>query len=225
MFKSLLAAIWDCLRFSDKRNMHPKISSGWPPSIHFLPECIQKLSSSGKPVDKISEKAQFLLKKIGDIRNCLSIVTTEHLIHVTSQLDCCNSLLYGLPNSCILKIQRIQNSAARILYRRKKFDHVNPLLKQLHWLPIRQRMHYKLLLLCFKAQHGLAPSYFQDCIIPYSPCRPLRTKHLLVVPPTKLKTYGDRSFNKAAPLLWNKLPYHIQSCNKLDKFKRHLKSV
>ena len=177
-------------------------------------------------VNQICRKAQFLLKKIGDIRNCLSIVTTEHLIHayVTSQLDCCNSLLYGLPNSSILKLQRIQNSAARIIYRRKKFDHVTPLLKQLHWLPIRQRIEYKLLLLCFKAQHGLAPSYLQDCIIPYSPCRPLRTKHLLVVPPTKLKTYGDRSFNKAAPLLWNKLPYHIRSCNKLDQFKRHLKS-
>ena len=70
----------------------------------------------------------------------------------------------------------------------------------------------------------IAPSYLQDCIIPYSPCRPLRTKHLLVVPPTKLQTYGDRSFNKAASLLWNKLPYHIWSCNKLDQFKRHLKS-
>ena len=177
-------------------------------------------------VNQICGKAQFLFKKIGDIRNCLSIVTTEHLIpaYVTSQLDCCNSLLYGLPNSCILKLQRVQNSAARIIYRRKKFDHVTPLLKQLHWLPIRQRIHYKLFLLRFKAQHDLAPSYLQDCIIPYSPCRPLRTKHLLVVPPTKLKTYGDRSFNKAAPLLWNKLPYHIRSCNKLDQFKRHLKS-
>ena len=117
------------------------------------------------------------------------------------------TLLYGLPNSCILKLQRTQNSAARIIYRRKKFDHVTPLLKELHWLAIRQRIQYKLLLLCFKAHHGLAASYLQYCIIPYSPCRPLRTKHLLVVPPTKLKTYGDRSFNKAAPLLWNN--YHI----------------
>ena len=73
-------------------------------------------------VDQICRKAQFLLKKIGDIRNCSSIVTTEHLIHayVTSQLDCCNSVLYVLPKSCVLKLQRIQNSAARIKYRRKK---------------------------------------------------------------------------------------------------------
>ena len=112
-------------------------------------------------VNQICRKAQFLLKKIVDIRKCLSIVTTEHLIHayVTSQLDCCNSLLYGFPNSCILKLQRMQNSAARNIYQRKKFDQVTPLLKQLHWLPIRQRIEYKLLLLCFKAQHGLAPSY------------------------------------------------------------------
>ena len=67
-------------------------------------------------VNQICRKAHFLLKKIGDIRNCLSIVTTELLIHayVTSQLDCCNSLLYGLPNSCILKLQQSQNSVARL---------------------------------------------------------------------------------------------------------------
>ena len=84
--------------------------------------------------NQICRKADFLLKKIGDIRNCLSIVPTENLIHAyeTSQRDCCNSLLNGLPNGCILKLQRIQNSAASIIYRIKKFDHVTPLLKQLH---------------------------------------------------------------------------------------------
>ena len=138
-------------------------------------------------VNQICRKAHLLLKKIGDIRSCLSIVITEHLIHayVTSQLDFCKSLLYGLPNSCILKLQRIHNSVAMIIYQRKKFDYVTPLLKQLHWLP---RIEYKLLLLSFKPQHGLAPSYLKDCIIPYSPCRPLRIKHMLVVPPTKLET-------------------------------------
>ena len=119
---------------------------------------------------------QFLFKKISEIGDCLSVVTTEHFIHayVTSYLDCCNSLLYGFPNSCILKLQRIKNSAARIIYRRQKFDHVTPLLKQLHWI------EYKFLLLCFKMQHGLEPSYLKDSIIPYTLCRPLRTKHLLV---------------------------------------------
>ena len=133
-------------------------------------------------VNQICRKAQFLLKKIG-VRNCLSVVTT--------------TLLHGLPNSCSFKLQRVQNSATRIIYRRNKFDHVTSLLKQLHWLPIRQRIEYKVLLLCFKVQHGLAPSYLKYFIIPYTPCRPLHTKHLLVVPPTKLKTYGDRYFNKA----------------------------
>ena len=94
--------------------------------------------------NQICRKAQSLLKKIRG-RNCLSVVTAEHLIHayVTSQLDCCNSLLYGLSNSCILKLQRVQNSAARILYRKKKFYHVTHFFKQLHRLTIRLRIGYK----------------------------------------------------------------------------------
>ena len=175
---------------------------------------------------KFAENHNFFWKRsvtLGIVYQLLPL--SIHLIdaYVKSQLDCCNSLLDGLPNSCILKLQRIENSAEMIIYQRKKFDHVTPLLKHLHWLPIIQRIKYKLLLLCFKTQHGLAPSCLKDCIIPYSPCRPLRTKHLLVAPPTKLKTYGDRSLDKAAPLLWNNLPYHIRSCNKLDLFKRHKK--
>ena len=177
-------------------------------------------------VNQICRKSQFLLRKIGDIRNCLTDITTEQLIHayVTSQLDCCNSLLYGLPDTCIFKLQRILNCAARVICRKKKFDHVTPLLIKLHWLPVRQRIDYKLLLLCFKAQHGMAPCYLKDAIVPYKPGRSLREKHMLVVPPTQLKTCGDRSFNKAAPLLWNGLPLNIRCCDKLDMFKRLLKT-
>ena len=86
----------------------------------------------------------------------------------TSLLQLCHKhvMLYGLPNSCILKLQRIQNSAARMIYLRKKFDHVTPLLKQSHWLPIIERIEYKLLLLFFfKSQHGLGPCYLKDLIL------------------------------------------------------------
>ena len=150
-------------------------------------------------------------------------IKTEQLIHayVTSQLDCCISLLYGLPDSCILNLKLCGQG---YICPKKKFDHVTPLLIKLHWLPDRQRIDYKLLLLCFKAQHGLAPSYLKDAIVPCKPGRSLREKHLLVVPPTKLKTCGDRSFNKAAPLLWNGLPLNIRCCDKLDMFKRLLKT-
>ena len=154
---------------------------------------------------KFAEKHNF-----GDIRNCLSVVTREHLIHAYVILY---SLLYGLPNSCILKLQQIQNSAARIIYRREKFDHATPLLKQFHWLLIRQKREYKLLLY-FKAQNGLAPSYlkylkYSKSVAHFAP------NIMLVVPLTKLRTYLEDHLMKMPHNFWTKLPFHILNIAKL----------
>ena len=86
---------------------------------------------------------------------------------------------------------------------------ITPILKDLHWLPIGERIKYKLLLLPYKAQNGLAPKYLEDLVVPYVPPRDnLRSKdqHLLEDNVwTKLKSYGDRNFRKAAGVLWNTL--------------------
>ncbi len=120
----------------------------------------------------------------------------------------------------------IQNTAARILTRTPKFEHISPILQDLHWLPVAQRIKFKILLLTFKCLHNLAPEYLSDLLELYNPPRSLRSGSNLNlrVPTTRLKTYGDRSFSKCAAVLWNPLPMHIKSASSLDSFKTLLKS-
>jgi hypothetical protein len=112
------------------------------------------------------------------------------------------------------RLQNVQNSAARLIARRRKFDHITPVMKELHWLPVSQRIIYKIiiiLLITYKALNGLAPSYIRDMLQPLKSTMNLRLsmKGLLSVPPIKLVNYGQRSFSYAAPKLWNELPGHI----------------
>ena len=83
---------------------------------------------------------------------------------VTSRIDYCNELLYGLPDCEIVKQQRVQNAAARLLNSASKYSHITPVLKELHWLPVRFRIHFKILLLTFKALNGIVPDYIKELI-------------------------------------------------------------
>ena len=78
---------------------------------------------------------------------------------VTSRIGSSNALLFGLPNFFIQHLQYVLNSAARVIARSWKFDHITPLLIELHWLPVEQRIIFKILLFTFKVVHGLAPSH------------------------------------------------------------------
>ena len=138
------------------------------------------------------------LSNIAKIRDSLSQKDTEILVHefISSKLDSCNSLLYGLPQSLIDRLQAVQNCAARLVTRSRKHDHITPILKQLHWLPVYSRIKYKILLLTFKALHGLAPSYITEILQPYKPSRSLQSScRLLTIPSAKLKKCGFRSFS------------------------------
>ncbi|PIK47486.1 hypothetical protein BSL78_15657 [Apostichopus japonicus] len=159
-------------------------------------------------VNKLCRSASLGISKIGRIRKYIDRPTAERLVHVfvTSHLDANNSLLYGLPNSAIAKLQRVQNGAARVVLGVSGRDvHLNALRKnELHWLPVKDRIVYKILLLTYKSLNGLSPAYIRNLLAAYTPGRSLRSalQALLVVPKTvSTKNYGDRAFSVAAPKL------------------------
>ena len=152
----------------------------------------------------------------------------SQLIHalVTVRIDYCNSLLYGLPDCSLGRLQTITNTAARILCIIPKFDHIPKTLLDFYWLPLHQRIFFKIIILTYQAYHKTAPQYLCDLIIPYSHARNLRSDDMLLIaqcnPRAKLlvKCYGERSFQYAAdPAEWSKLILLIRESPSL--FLRH----
>ncbi|KAI5626935.1 hypothetical protein C0J50_13433, partial [Silurus asotus] len=94
----------------------------------------------------------FHLRKISKLSNMLSLSDAEKLVHafMTSRIDYCNALLGGCPASLINKLQLVENGAAKVLTSSRKYDHISPILSSLHWLPVKFRIDYKLLLLTYK---------------------------------------------------------------------------
>ena len=179
-------------------------------------------------IKQISKSAFFHLRNIAKIRHILTQRDAERLVHafVTSRLDYCNSLLSGCPNTSLKSLQLIQNAAARVLTRTRKMDHISPVLASLHWLPVKSRVEFKVLLLTYKALNGQAPSYLTELLVPYNPSRPLRSQSagLLVVPRIAKIRSGGRAFNYQAPLLWNHLPVSVREADTLSTFKTRLKT-
>ena len=175
-------------------------------------------------VNSVCKSAFYHLRNISRIRKLLSTKTTETLVHafITSKLDHCNSLLYNVPRYVIVKkLQSVQNAAARLITGSRKYDHITPILFDLHWLPVSERIKFKIILLTHKALHQQSPIYIHDLIRRYS-----TSSYAFRRCPANfnLKSYGSRAFAVSTPELWNKLPVDIRSCDNLNLFKRKLKT-
>ena len=137
-------------------------------------------------------------------------------------------IISDLPfGSFFFKVSWEAISAARLVTRAKKNDHITPILQRLHWLPVNARIVFKILLITYKALHNQAPGYIIELLSMYKPRRSLRSAalHLLTVPSSNTKSYGDRAFSVAAPKLWNSLPVHIRTSDSLSSFKSLLKCL
>ena len=179
-------------------------------------------------VNALCQSSFFHLRNIGFIRKYLTYDAAKIIIHafVVSELDYCNSLLYGLPSYLIEKLQHIQNSAARLVNQCPRFCHITPVLRELHWLPVSIRTEFKIMLITYKVLHDRTPIYIHELLQLHTPSRNLRSSNinLLVKPYFNLNSYGKQAFSVAALELWNNLPGDIKSANSIDDFKLKLKT-
>jgi len=138
---------------------------------------------------------------------------------------CASSLMHGAPDSSILKLQRVQNTATRIVLRAPRQSPSRPLLEQLHWLPLLQCIDYKLAVLTYKIHHTSTPAYLSDHIRPRESTHHLRpsTTPMLHRPTTRTH-FADRAFRCSAPAVWNSLNTDTLCCSSLALFKRSLKT-
>lgn len=148
---------------------------------------------------------------------------------VTSRLDYCNSLLAGIQGSQLDRLQRIQNRAARLITRprvpRGQIIHITPFLQHLHWLPVRQRVFYKLCTLVYRCLNGSGPQYLTELLkhrVRDARLRQPSTWELVVSRPRR--RVGTLGFGFAGPDAWNSLPLSIRCIDTLPQFKTALKT-
>jgi len=152
---------------------------------------------------------------------------TAAVAFISCPLDYCNSLLYGLPDTLVRKLQSVQNATARLITGTRRRDHITPVLRDLHWLPIRERTKFKVACLVHQSLSGQAPLYLTDdcCLVSDSTQRSLRSADVpTCVVPRILSSYGDRTFAAAGPRLWNSLPVQLRNPDITYRlFRRQLK--
>ena len=181
-----------------------------------------------KQISSVVSSSFYQLRTIAKLKPILTFRDLETVIHafITSRLDYCNSLYCGLTQSTLHRLQMVQNSAARLLTGTRRREHISPVLAQLHWLPVKYRIQFKILLFVFKALNGLAPQYLSDLLSKPPAVRVLRSasQMLLDVPSNTSVSKGDRAFSVIGPTLWNSLPLHIKSSATVERFKSTLKT-
>ncbi|XP_064622341.1 uncharacterized protein LOC135484636 [Lineus longissimus] len=179
-------------------------------------------------VSSVVRSASYHLRNIGLVRRQLTVDATKNLAQalVLSRLDYCNSSLAGISEQSLRKLQLVQNRAARLVTRTNRRAHITPVLPELHWLPVRERIQFKLILLTYKVYHHLAPNYLNDLLEHYTPPRSLRSGSMDLLKENKyrLKTFGGRSFSILAPQVWNSLPSTLRAAQDVNTFRRDLKT-
>jgi hypothetical protein len=197
-------------------------------SVRNLGVTFDKDLALTKHISSVCSSSFYIMRQIRQIRSSLDHNSCILLCNalVSSKLDFCNSLYYGLPQSSIHRLQLVQNSLARIVHTSvTRRDHISPALRALHWLPISSRIEYKIALITFKTLRHSTPSYLHSLLTPYVPPRRLRSsdQQLLCVPRLKSSS-GRRSFSFAAPTIWNALPLSLRLSPTLQSFRSSLKT-
>jgi len=200
----------------------------YAPAVRNLGVMFDSNLSFDSQISNVCRLSHFQIRQIRQIRPALNHSSAVLLANalVSSKLDLCNSLYYNLPQCSLKKLQLVQNALARSIFPNiRKYDHVSTAIRDLHWLPVEQRIIFKVATITYKVLHHNAPSYLSDIVIPYKPTRQLRSdsKGLLTVPRID-SAAGRRSFSYAAPNIWNSLPEKLRTSSSLAAFRSQLKT-
>ena len=165
--------------------------------------------------------------KVPWIQLLIETATQPRLVtfYILSRLDCCNCLLLGTPNSVIQPLQKIHNFVLLATRQHHSTPHLEK--KQLHWLPISERIKYKAACMYFSAINGSGPAYLSELQHVYTPSRTLRSSsdtRMLEIQQYKRKTHGFRTFSCFGPYIWNSLLQDLRHCSTLSSFKTKLKT-
>ena len=178
-------------------------------------------------ISAICSSCIYHIQDLWRIRRHLDLDSAKLLANalVSSRLDYCNSLLSGIAETDLTKLQRILNRLARVVTKSPPFTRSVPLLRSLHWLPVKYRVHFKICLLTYKALHEEQLVYLRSLIAISLPSRSLRSNRGITLSIPRIKTNtGARAFSSCASSLWNNLPLSVRSATSVATFSRRLKT-
>ena len=185
--------------------------------------------SMEKHISSVVKTCFLQLREFRHIRSFIpksaAIIFANAFIH--SRIDYCNSLFHGLPKYSINRLQKIQNSVARIVTRTSRSSHITPILKSLHWLPVQYRINFKLCCITHRALSLKEPHYLNSLLINRLNSYSLRSSSFnpLTLPFFNKKSNGFRSFAHAASFLWNHLPNTVRSCTYILIFSKQPQNI
>ena len=196
-------------------------------SLRLLGVIFDNKMSFSNQVNSVCSSCYFQLKKISAIRMFIDPDLTKLLIinYVLSRLDYCNSILYGIRQFLIIKLQRVQNRAARLIYLCNKTVSAGPLLSKLHWLTIEKRIIFKIACFMHRIYNGLPiPVYLAEGLTRNDTTRQ-RENELNTFEIVKTKnSFGDRSFLTTGRRIWNSLPNGLRMEKSRTVFRKNLKT-
>ena len=196
-------------------------------SIKNLGVYLDSTMSFDKQVSETCKACYFHIRALRHIRASLTTEASKTIAAaiVGSRLDFCNSLLAGTSVSNLARLQRVQNTLARVVAQKPRFCHITPVLSDLHWLPVRHRISFKIATVTYRVLQSQQPSYLASLIPRYVPARALRSSSSLsiCVPTRKTTMAASKSFSSVASGIWNALPNHLSSAPTLPVFRRALK--
>ena len=210
------------LKVSDSVSLSPGTS------VKILGVTFDSVMKMDQHITSLCRSLHYHLSNISRIRPYINKEACEHAVRtlISTRLDYANSLLFRIRSLDMQRLQRVQNRAAKLVFRVGKREHVTPLLHQLHWLPVDKRIIFKILMLVYKCLYYNSPTYLCTLMAQRISRPGLRSSSdtsILQIPRFNT-SFGENAFMSCAPKLWNALPLPIRQAPSLESFKKYLKT-